>query len=363
MFTNSKRPCLLIGLFVVSLFGLIVAIAVATTHGKKLVNEASLKPVTNNETQPGLYRYLPEGAKISDKTKDIVLADLDGDGRQEEIIFFTLPQQYKTGIAVLKPTGADYTRLWEEEYEHSASFSSPTGVYDLNKSGRPQIIAYHTIGTSCPGALEIYELRNGKIERISGPWAVTGHCEAAEIRDLKGDKRREIITRIRSYEANPDVYSWNGNRYVKNNSQFPELYNDELASLIRDAYSTEALPTNARLSSSKRAVEIYLTQGRYAEAVALCNGVIRLIDDPKLTKPNSIITEKNTPEQLARIAATFEIEKAEGKAKIHQLLGDTYQAAGNSAQAQAEYRDEQELQLRANEMRSKLPPLKLVQAN
>ena len=144
---------------------------------------------------------------------------------------------------------------------------------------------------------------------------------------LSSANRRSII-RTRSYEANPDVYSWNGNRYVKNNSQFPELYNDELASLVRDAYSTEALPTNARLSSSKRAVEIYLMQGRYAEAVALCNGMIRLIDDPKLTKPNSIITEKNTPEQLARIAATFEIEKAEGKAKIHHLFGGHFPSCG-----------------------------------
>jgi hypothetical protein len=179
---------------------------------------------------------------------------------------------------------------------------------------------------------------------------------------LNHDKRQEIVITTRSYEANPDVYSWNGKGYVKANVRFPEFYNDALPSLIRDVYSTKALPVGARVAPSKRAVEIYLLQRRYAEAVALCSGVMGMIDDAKLTTSNSIIKETLTADQLNRIAAMFEIDKVEGKANLHHLLGDVYQSDDNPTQAQTEYRSEKELRSKASEMRSKLPPLKLVEA-
>lgn len=360
---SLERTYVFIGLVAVGLFAVIVAISIANSHGKLIPDQGTAQRLAQNDTKSGPYRYLPEGAKINNKDKDVVLVDLGGDGGQEEIIFFSLPQEHKVGIVVLKSAGADYTRLWEEVYEHSASFSDPSGVYDLNKTGRPQIVAYRTIGTSCPGALEIYEYHNGKIERISGPWAGSGHCESVEIKDLNADGRPEIIIRTRSYGANPDVYTWNGKQYVKNNSEFFQYYNDELSDLIRDVYSLDALPTNARVRPCKQAVQIYLFQHRYAEAIALCSDILRIIDDPKLTKPNVIMKEGYTTEQLNSIAAWFEIDKAEAKATIHHLRGDTYKVAGNSPQAQAEYREEQELQSKAKEMKSKLPPIKLVPVN
>ncbi len=300
---------------------------------------------------------------IVKRYKDVVVANLTRDGSTDEVIFYTLPHEHKVGVVVAKRFHENYTRVWEEVYDDSSGFYNLTGVYDLNKSGRPQIVVYRIIGASCPGVLEIYESRNGKIERISGTWADNGQCNwVQEIRDLNDDGRSEIIISSRNYGVIPDVYAWNGKRYVISNSDFPQYYNDQLSNLIRDIHSVETLSTTARVSAAKQAVEIYLLQHRYAEAVALCNDVLRIIDDLKLTKPNSIITETDTPDQLNRIAATFEIDKTEGKAAIRLLLGDIYQAAGNSPQAQAEYRGEQELQSRANEIKWKLPPLKLVPA-
>jgi hypothetical protein len=359
--TNSNGRYLLAVLLVI-FFATIVAISVANTDNKKPSGEAPSQTVTNTEPQAEVVKYLPQGAEIADPNKDVIFADLVGDGQQEEIIFFTLPQQDKTGITVLKPAGADYVKLWEEQYENSRGFAEPTGVFNLNKTGKPQILAYHTIGASCPGALEIYQYQDRKIQNISGAWAVSGHCEGAEIRDLNRDKRQEIIITTRSYEANPDVYSWSGNAYVKANARFPEFYNDALPSLIGYVYSTEALTVSARIASSKRAVDIYLLQRRYAEAVVLCNAVTRIIDDAKLTKSNSIMKDDLTADQRDRNSAMFEIEKVEAKATIHHLLTDIYQAAANPAQALGESRSEKELKSKASEMRSKLPPLKLVEA-
>jgi hypothetical protein len=79
-----------------------------------------------------------------------------------------LRQQDKTGITVLKLAGSDYVKLWEEQYENSRSFAEPTGVFNLNKTAKPQIFAYHTIGASCPGALEIYQYQDGRFKIFPG---------------------------------------------------------------------------------------------------------------------------------------------------------------------------------------------------
>lgn len=316
----------------------------------------------NAQAKSDAYKYLPEGARINDQSKDVVLADLNGDGKQEEIIFFSLPQQHKVGIAVLKPTGMDYTRFWEQLYDDGWGFYELSGVYDLNKSGTPQIIVYRGIGASCPGILEIYEFHNGDIERITGPWADRGKlCGSIEFEDLDGDGRREIIHK-QGHGINPDIYRWDGKQYVKRNRQFSQYYNDDLTKLIQDIYRPEAMPASWRVTWCKQALDIYLLQRRYAEAVALCNDVFRIIDDPKLTKPNVIMKEGYTAGQLNSIAAWFEIDKAEGKARIHHLLGDTYKAAGNSQQAQEHYGEAKKLVDQVKDMKSKLPPIKLVPA-
>lgn|SRR5574341_1001603 len=309
------------------------------------------------------YKYLPTGAKISDETKDVVFADLEGNGTKDEIIFYAVPDNHQAGIIVLKPSAVDHVPVWQIKYDSSWGFYPDlTGVYDLNKSGRPQIFAFHGIGASCPGQLRIYQSKRGKIEDISGPWADPNGCDWPEIKDMNGDGRSEIIIRTRNYGVNPHVYAWTGKRYVESDAAFPQFYNDQLMQLIGSIYSREVLPANARVMWLRQAVEIYLLQRHNAEAVALCNGVLRVIDDPNLTNPNSIVKGQIEPE-LNRITTTFEIEKIDGKATVHRLLGDTYNATGNSQQAQEHYGEAKKLEDQAKELKSKLPPIKLVPAN
>jgi len=142
------------------------------------------------------FKYLPPGAKIKDRHKDVVFADLGGYGQKDVVIFYTVgtdPNDHKANILVLKPSDRDYVRLWESTFNGSWGFGDPTGVYDLNKSGKPQIIAYREIGASCPGFLEIYECRDDRIERLTGKWGYEGHCEAVEIQDLDHDGIPEIL--------------------------------------------------------------------------------------------------------------------------------------------------------------------------
>ncbi len=341
---------------------LIVTVLGVTLRKQTIPAQSNLQNVqTGAKNDP--YRYLPDGAKIDNPEKDVVFADLNGDGKQEEIIFYSFPHDPHAGILVLKPNRVDYVKLWEVAYDDSWGFYDLSGVYDLNKSGRPQIIAYRRIGASCPGVLEVYEFRSGKIARITGAWAEHDKlCGSIEFKDLDGDGRPEIIHK-QSHGINPDVYRWNGKQYFKSNREFSEYYNDELSELIRYVYSPKGFPTNARVTWCQQAVEIYLLQNRHAEAVALCSNVLRIIDDPQLTKPNAIMTKDYTPEQLKSITAWFEIDKTEGKATIYHLLGDTYKASANTLQAQADYQEEQKLRSQAEEMKSKLPPIKLAPVN
>jgi len=303
------------------------------------------------------FKYLPSGAKIKNREKDVVFADLDGDGHEEVIIFYTLgddPNNHKANIMVLNRNGADYVYLWEDSYDGSWGFAEPTGVYDLSKSGTPQIVAYRTVGASCPGALEIYDYRSGRIRRLTGTWGYKGHCEAVKIKDLDGDGVSEIII-ARTHGRNDDIYRWNGKTYVHSNSQFPEYYNSELEKLVQAIYSRDAFPTSARVTWASQIVKIYLIQRRYFEATHLCRAALRMIDDPGLTKPNAIIKGTEAPEALNKIRAYFEVEKIRGKGTIYRLLGDIYKAVGNINQSQSYYNKGQALEIEAKEKDSTLP--------
>ena len=308
-----------------------------------------------NKADFDLYKYIPPGSIISNPDKDVVFADLDGDKQQEVIIFYThgsTNNDSKTGVMVLKKSGADYNKVWEQTYQDSRGFDDPSGVYDLNGSGRPQIIAYRTIGASCPGILEIYESYKGKIERITGPWTGNkGECQRVEIKDLDSDGIPELIIRTQNYGVNPDVYRWNGKQYVKSNYRYPEYFNELLIGLIQDIRS-QKVPTATRETWCKQAAEIYLLQHRYTEAISLCDEVLGTIDNPELTIPSMVIKENDTPEQREQIRVLFAQEKTRGKAAIYHLMGDIYKAAGDLQQASKEYEVEQKLQLEAKEVRS-----------
>jgi hypothetical protein len=292
------------------------------------ISDSRIISQTPNQFDP--FKHLPAGAKISDRNKHVVFADVDGDGKEEVVIFYTLlnGDERKANILVLESTGKDYFRFWENVYDGAGDFEDPTGVYDLNKSGRPQIVAYRTIGASCPGVLDIYQYQNSTIERISGHRTDT--CQSnLEIRDLNGDGIPEIIFRIRNYGINPDIYRWNGKRYVHSNNLFPEYYNSELEKLVKAVYSREYLPASARLMWANQIVQIYIIQKRYNEAIQLSKEMPGIIDDASLTQPDLI--------------------EAEAQSRVYRLRADTYKAAGDLRRARSNYNMAHRLEAEAKE--------------
>lgn len=314
--------------------------------------------VVQTETPFDPFKYLPVGARLQRPEKDVVSADLDGDGRKEIVLFYVrgdTPDEYQANILVLKQTGNGYGKFWEDIYKGSEGFGELTGIYDLRRSGRPQIVVYRTIGASCYGVLDIYEYRRGKLEAIAGDWGSREVCREVVIEDLDGDGVPEIIIRGRkNHGENHDIYRWNGRRYTRSNNEFPWYYDGELETLLHALRSPVLLPVSAREMWIVQAVEIYMLQQRFSEAIQLCQEILQMIDDPQLTAPNVRLKGGETPEMLARISQYFEVEKLEGKATIHRLLGDVHKAAGDIEQAEEYYRKADELRAKAKERRSKL---------
>jgi tetratricopeptide (TPR) repeat protein len=313
---------------------------------------------TGTQTSRGFdpYAYLPAGAVVKNPDKDVIFADIDGDSKREAVIFYHTSDKGNpyANVLVLKPTDGDYVRLWENIYEGGWGFAAPSGVYDLNKSGKPQIVAYRTVGASCPGVLDIYQYRNGAVERITGAWADNGQCQSVEVKDLNRDGVREIIVRTKNYGVNPDIYRWDGEKYVNSNDKFPGYYNAELEKLVRAIRSLEALPASARVRWAEQAARIYLLQRRYTEALRLGEEVLEIIDNPSLTVPNATPKGQMTPEQRDRTAASLEVEQIQGKATIYHLLGDAYKAAGDLQQAESQYERAKTLEVEAKEKASAL---------
>jgi hypothetical protein len=356
---NSKRTLYLVACtLLVCLATLILS---AVTHSGRGIPESTKETVENaivKSTSPQAdtkfdpLKYLPAGAHISNPDEDVLLADLGGDGAQEAIIFYTMLVAGKgqADILVLKKSGVGYERLWENTYEGSAGFADPSGVYDLNKIGRPQIVAYRIVGASCPGVLDIFQYTNGRIEKITGDWA--GTCQSdLEIKDLDGDGVSEVIFRPLKYGVNRMIYTWNGKEYVRTDKQHARYFNDELQQLVGWIYEHRPLPTPTRAALCEQAVQIYMLQTRYREAIELCKAVLPMIDDPELTVPS---TSAATPEQQNRVSAYFEVDKTKDKSRVYRLLADASKANGDIRSARKYLSETRRLESEVAERRSRL---------
>lgn len=246
---------------------------------------------------------------------DFVRVDLDGDKSPEVVIFYVLgstPADSSANIAILKQFPTGYRKVWETSFPDSWGFEAPTEVADINGSGHPQIVAYRRIGASCPGILEIYEWKNGVIQRITGRWTDNGHqCQSVKIQDLDRDGRPEIIVRTRNYGVNEDIYQWDGKRYALRSSRFPHYYDDALKELLGDMRSKGLMPASARVMWAGQIVGIYILQHRYLASLRFCQEALRIVADDALTKPDHYT-------------------QAQAAGAIQQLMADTRRAARQS---------------------------------
>lgn len=301
---------------------------------------AIVRPVTASESATkGVfdpYSYLPRGSKIPNPAKDVVFADLDGDGVNEAVIFYLIPEGrfVKPSIMALKKQGEVWQQIWHNSADVGWDFIAPSGVYDMLKAGRPQIYAYISVGASCGGSLDVYQFDplTGAIISIDG-WPEHSCAHNLKTEDLSGDGIPEIIFTETNYSTIPHIYWWNGERFMLSDSNFARYYDPELKRLVRDALTPDS---PAPEMWGHMAFQIYMLQNRYQEAVDFCRQLLRAAHArDKARMPSTQVGASES-------AATDAMD-----AIFHRWMGEAYKSLNQLREARNEFEKARELDLAA----------------
>jgi hypothetical protein len=185
--------------------------------------------LTTPPTGTGAPRLtLPDAAEVISR----VTADLDGDGQEETIVLAGMggaPQQL----------GYDFVQLFvlhaapeqrEDVVWHSHPLAGERGealqVKDINGDGRPEVLSVQALGAA---GETLYVLawridRYGFLRPHGG--AFEGQDSFGEtgvrLRDLDGDGRLEILASYAPAASHIDIYQWNGQHYVYQETRVTE---------------------------------------------------------------------------------------------------------------------------------------------
>lgn len=247
------------------------------------------------------------------------------------------------------------TFLWMQNFK-----TNGFQVFDVNGDGDDEIVTISSEGGSLGAYLDVLAVRPGKLESVlskpRGYDVIGGYKIDFETRP--DGKYRIIIYGkwTETQNSTIDIYEWNGRQFVPSNREFPHYYNAMLDRVVRGIYSPEPTTASWRVTLTTQVVGIYINQRRYRDAIRLCQDVLRIIDDPRLTiVPKSAIKEGATTEERNRVFATWEVNKVEARAVVYRLLGDTYKVAGNVHQAQNNYKRAEGLEAEAKQRASQIP--------
>src|SRR3977135_193120 len=76
--------------FSVLVFSVVTRCGETANQSSKEFDSSDHKLVPQTDTKFDPLKYLPAGASLSNPEKNVVFADLDGDGKQEVIIFYAI---------------------------------------------------------------------------------------------------------------------------------------------------------------------------------------------------------------------------------------------------------------------------------
>lgn len=155
------------------------------THPPKLEGE-------KEEIKLALEKYLPQNTKpiippSEDKSSAIKLVDLDGDGVEEAIVFYSIElEENPIRILILKRGAKGWIN--KSEIKIAGQDLDKVLFKDLDGDGGFEIIIGSKIKYVSEKSINIYSIKKGELERI-----FEGEYDEALIDDLNGDELTEIL--------------------------------------------------------------------------------------------------------------------------------------------------------------------------
>lgn len=197
---------------------------------------------------------------------------------------------------------------------------------DPTGDGIQQVLIGTSNGASAGSYLNIWSFEGGSARELTlGTLGASGF-------DL--DCERQGACRILAYgrwvnveTSTVGVYEWLGRSWFQTDSHKDEYVLRKISQVAGWATSTNRASVPSRVSYMEQAVEMYWKSRDYKAAVETCQAVLHRLDDPAMSEPRRIVGG----EEL--IASDL----AAGRARVHFLLGQSYEAMGLSSDAQAEY--------------------------
>lgn len=177
-----------------------------------------------------IKKFLPQNSEIVtlDKTEEkdnILLKDLDSDGRDEIITAYKLAkgtssENEKMNVLVLKKVGKSWTKVLDESGE---GFSLDTVLTaDLEGNGEKEVLLGRRIGGTVV-QLSVYEWNDNVLNKISKEDI---YYSKLDVINVLGKNRQDVA--IWQHDTGDayivDILKWNGNIFIKDEDNYKEYF-------------------------------------------------------------------------------------------------------------------------------------------
>lgn len=156
--------------------------------------------------------------------------DLDQDAKREVVLVAIVPQHPYGAIVVARPHNGGYLVISSQDI---GSYVARADITDINGDGRLEIIERYCSGDGHP-ICEVYVLRANRLVQM-------GDFHATRFVDLTGDGVPEVLsTSAMSFMFAGDhwltIYKWNGKGYTDVSRRFPKQYDRVIRDLKHTIY-------------------------------------------------------------------------------------------------------------------------------
>jgi hypothetical protein len=212
------------------------------------------------------------------------------------------------------------------------TFPDGISLIEFDSSGVRHLVTLTSNGASLGIYFNVFTYQDGKLVNVVHGQPIEAH-DFTLARSADGSARLVIYGKWNDQRsARVEVYEWSGSEFVETDKDADVYFFKRLDQIAATGTSSSPTVISNRVYRANLIVPLYLNRHRYQTAVALCQRLLSILDNPanSLRRPPGEFTVN--PE------AEFESELRSGKARIHELLADSYQAAGQIAKADAERR-------------------------